>query len=469
VVGALTAKMVVWSFTTVNTRKREHPETIGKGFVANYDDLAEEALGQVGSAAMQVITLIETFGIATCFVVLHSVNWPTLLSLPPTVWGVRAPWVVSILMVACAFPLTLLKVKYLALFSPIGIIATITLGLSSLAAPLSRLYLDPNGIPEACDPLDGSVPVGSTMSHDFVLPEGIGFAASLIMFAFGGHAVFPEIYQQMPASERPHFDKAANIGFTFAGAFFVFIAAVGYHFYGSCVADTITLNLMRSSPAFGSLATLCTLASTFFSFPVFCVPTVRILSACAAAICDRGEPKWRVDLKARIEQVRSTTAKIERRVEASAALMLLLAEKNGVQVPDHMASLLTGGPTRSVSKLPTAAGEASPTSHGAETSAKPAASESVWQSMTLIELVARVSVVTCAALLAIVIPNFGFVVGLLGAFSSMLISFILPAAFYLHVHYAELDDCRKAACALIVVVGIVGSIVGVQNTLANGA
>jgi VIT1/CCC1 family predicted Fe2+/Mn2+ transporter len=31
VVGALTAKMVVWSFTTVNTRKREHPETIGKG------------------------------------------------------------------------------------------------------------------------------------------------------------------------------------------------------------------------------------------------------------------------------------------------------------------------------------------------------------------------------------------------------------------------------------------------------
>jgi hypothetical protein len=112
-------------------------------------------------------------------------------------------------------------------------------------------------------------------------------------------------------------------------------------------------------------------------------------------------------------QVRSTTAKIEKRVEASAALMLLLAEKNGVQVPDHMASLLTGGPTRSVSKLPTAAGEASPTSHGAETSAKPAASESVWQSMTLIELVARVSVVTCAALLAIVIPNFGFVVGLL--------------------------------------------------------
>jgi hypothetical protein len=112
------------------------------------------------------------------------------------------------------------------------------------------------------------------------------------------------------ASERPHFDKAANIGFTFAGAFFVFIAAVGYHFYGSCVADTITLNLMRSSPAFGSLATLCTLASTFFSFPVrragltrataaplcaaashgphtfasrllqvFCVPTVRMLSA----------------------------------------------------------------------------------------------------------------------------------------------------------------------------------------------
>jgi amino acid permease len=468
--------MVVASFKSTNERKRANPELLGKGYVTNYDDLAEEALGRVGAVVMQIITVVETFGIATCFVVLHSVNWPTLLGLPPTVFGLRASWLSSIVMVSCAFPFTLIRVRYLALFSPIGLISTITLGVSSIAAPLWALHVH-GGIDMQCEPLDGSVRE-ATMSHAAFLPEGVGFAASLILFSFGGHAVFPDIYQQMPASERPHFDKAANIGFLTAGLFFTFIAAIGYGFYGSCVADTVTLNLMRSSPVFGSIATCCTLASTFFSFPVFCVPTVRILSSFASSVCRRGEPAWRVELRTRIEQVRSTTAKIEKRVEASAALMLLLAEKSGVKVPDQMASLLVGEGTPSVAKrgsapdisvspsadLVLSVGETPP-----KQSPYAEASTSVLQPMTATELASRVSVAASAVLLAISIPNFGFVVGLLGAFSSMLISFILPAAFYLHVHWSSLGAGSTMLCISIVIVGFVGMFVGLRNTLANGA
>ena len=105
-----------------------------------------------------------------------------LLGLPPTVFGLRASWLSSIVMVSCAFPFTLMRVRYLALFSPIGLISTITLGVSSIAAPLWALHVH-GGIDMQCEPLDGSVRE-ATMSHAAFLPEGVGFAASLILFSY---------------------------------------------------------------------------------------------------------------------------------------------------------------------------------------------------------------------------------------------------------------------------------------------
>lgn len=153
-------------------------------------------------------------------------------------------------------------------------------------------------------------------------------------------------------------------------------------------------------------------------------------------------------------------------LEASAALMLLLAEKSGVKVPDQMASLLVGEGTPSVARrgsapdisvspsadLVLSVGETPP-----KRSPDAEASTSVLQPMTAIELASRVSVAASAVLLAISIPNFGFVVGLLGAFSSMLISFILPAAFYLHVHWSSLGAGSTMLCISIAIVGFVGS------------
>ena len=202
VVASFTAKMLVWSFNKVNDQKRSRvaagdADAVGKGFVNNYDQLAEELAGHVGGVLMQVVTLVETFGVALCFVVLHSASWPTVLQLPDRMMGVESRVVVCVAMCAAAFPLLLLRVRHLALFSPIGLVATTTLCISSICAPLSAWLSDE--LSDDCQPLDGSV-LDPTKAHSVFLPEGLGIATSLVLFSFGGHAVTAKL----PRRSRPH-------------------------------------------------------------------------------------------------------------------------------------------------------------------------------------------------------------------------------------------------------------------------
>merc|ERR1711981_180191 len=60
--------------------------------------------------------------------------------------------------------------------------------------------------------------------------------------------------------------------------------------------------------------------------------------------------------------------------------------------------------------------------------------DTLFETMSTRSLLVRLGLVLCAALLAVSVPNFGFVVALMGAFTTMLVSFILPTAFYLAVH-----------------------------------
>ena len=82
-------------------------------------------------------------------------------------------------------------------------------------------------------------------------------------------------------------------------------------------------------------------------------------------------------------------------------------------------------------------------------------------------LLVRVALVVGAATLAVSLPNFGFVVALMGAFTTMLVSFILPAVFFLAVHWRALSWLRMALCAGVVLLGFAGMAVGLTNTLSG--
>ena len=51
---------------------------------------------------------------------------------------------------------------------------------------------------------------------------------------------------------------------------------------------------------------------------------------------------------------------------------------------------------------------------------------------------------------------------------AVLVSFILPTAFYLQVHWEDLGLAHKVCCGLVILLGMVGMVIGLHNTLAEG-
>ena len=252
-VTSFTAKMLVWSFNDINESKQRQGQA---SFVATYDHLAEECAGRWASTAMKALTVLECYGTAVCYVVLHSVNWPVVFLLPDEIVltdgiAISAEVAAVCVWAACVLPLLLLKVRYLALFGSVGLVALMVLFLVATIAPAlggepcSRWFVVPV--------LDSSTMPDDTMEpREWLRTDGLGVAVGLVLFCFGGHATFPEIYSQMTLEERPHFDKAVNVGFLAAAVFFVLLAMAGYVYYGSCAADALTLNLMETSRSWGA-------------------------------------------------------------------------------------------------------------------------------------------------------------------------------------------------------------------------
>ena len=280
-----TAKSLVWCFNTLNASPQRSTKPI-----VTYDELVCACFGRTGAVGMKLMTVAELYGGVVCMVVLHAVSWPTLLGLPPTLplpttivsalmpsnpnpsIDVRVP-IVS-LVCACALPMLLIRTRYLAVFAACGLCATATLFAAACAVPLTTEALADG---TACEILDASNADGDVEGHALWRAEGLGSATGLALFAFAGHATFPELHSRMAPDQRPHFDDACNLGFTIAAIFYCTFAAIGYYWYGDCTSDALTLNLMASSSLIGGLATLGVLASTFTSISVLMVPVVRIV------------------------------------------------------------------------------------------------------------------------------------------------------------------------------------------------
>ena len=384
----ITAKMLVASIETLNTRKVS---------CTTYDELVERTFGCAGGVVMKVMTVAELYGGVVCMVTLHAVNWPVLLQMPAAPLeafgiGTDAHVVVSVAVSVLALPTLLVQARYLSAFAAVGLTATLTVAAVTVIAPLTADMPLPDGA--ACPVLDASTPPGARMGHELIRLDGVGVATGLALFAFAGHATFPEMWRQMPARERAKFGQACDVGFGLAALFYTSLAALGYFFFGACAADSLTLNLMDISPALGRVATCGVLLSTFTSISVLSVPVARICRE-AAACGDR----------AAITRLRQ---------RASSTLGVL-------------------------------------------------------QHADALTLCIKVSMMTLAAVLATTVPNFGLIVALIGAFTCMLISLVLPALCHLAVHRTELSLCSLAMHAIIVLAGLIGMVIGVQGTLAGAS
>ena len=522
-VTCYTAKCLVWCFNTVNALRPAYDAPM-----TTYDELVQHCFGRAGAIAMKVITVVELFGGTVCMVVLHTVSWPSLLSLPPTLsWpppfgevDVRA--VVAAAMCACALPTLLVNSRYLALFAACGLGATALLFAVTCAMPL--LYAPPaEGAP--CPRPDASIREGDVMGHDLFRADGVGVAVGLALFAFAGHATFPELHARMEPSERARFGGSCDLGFSLAAAFYCAFAGVGYYFYGACTADAFTLNLVSSSRGLGGLATLGVLLSTFTSISVLCMPVVRIsreaLDAARDVLARALAPqrrdggmtaRWRLFVKApppplpprdgghaspvlgyKPPQAWPHHALLARGggcgsptvvacssptgSDAKAAKALAKANDHlGVETPstfDALEAFVALEAATSKSHEPSKAAERD-VSYVSVRSAGSAGSggggaPGVFLAWDGLQVCLKAGLLALAAFLAVSVPNFGYVVSLMGACTCMLMSFILPALCNLFVHWHVHTALLRALNVAVVGLGFAGMAIGLQGTLSRGA
>ena len=60
-----------------------------------------------------------------------------------------------------------------------------------------------------------------------------------------------------------------------------------------------------------------------------------------------------------------------------------------------------------------------------------------------------------------------YVVALMGAFTTMLVSFILPTAFFLASTWGRLPLVQTALCIGVLILGFAGMYIGLANTLSG--
>jgi len=255
----------------------------------------------------------------------------------------------------------------------------------------------------------------------------------------------------------------------------VLVAVFGYYFYGTCSAGSLTLNLMQSSAIFGRFATLCVLVNTFFSYPAFLLPCQRILadwlySKHADEVLSAEENlqvKTVQKLTARVEaqqgQIQRLTSALlhvvrtSSRAEEAKVLGLLEAETGALLAPASPKGAIQA------SKYAEEDGLAEADAHDSDCSL----CDDIFQDFNLVTLLIRAGLCAGSFAITVAVPGFAFVVSLMGAFTTMLVSFILPALLYLRVHAHKLGMLESAAYVAIIIAGFAGMYLGVSSVLAG--
>ena len=232
VVTAYTGKLLAWSLETVNGRKRRMPERfMGEGFVCTYDQLAQEVLGPSGGILMQVLTLLECLGSAVCLIVLQAANWPTIVDLQTPGW-LSPSFAVALASGALCYGLLTVDGRALsrlgagchllagALFLVQFVVLLLLPPPAGAGCSNTQLAKAPQLISHAPSAAAGAVATGQAQG-------GVGVALGVVLFCFTGHASLPELYRQMRADERRHFERAVDLGYAASCACFCAFAAAG--------------------------------------------------------------------------------------------------------------------------------------------------------------------------------------------------------------------------------------------------
>ena len=110
---------------------------------------------------------------------------------------------------AALAPMLFLPLRLTARLSVLGLLAVVTTFIAGLVAPA----LGGSRREDQCVASDLGLAEGASTRPEWWVPQGMGVALPVFLYAYGGHCVFPDLLNEMPKAERAGFPRAVNRGF----------------------------------------------------------------------------------------------------------------------------------------------------------------------------------------------------------------------------------------------------------------
>eukprot|EP01138_Halocafeteria_seosinensis_P002689 gb/GECG01002750.1/.p1 GENE.gb/GECG01002750.1/~~gb/GECG01002750.1/.p1 ORF type:complete len:505 (+),score=31.13 gb/GECG01002750.1/:1-1515(+) len=187
----------------------------------SFSDLGKKAFGEVGRVLITVVFFLELM-LAACasYLIVFATNLESMFESKPM-------WFFALIGALTVLPTTWIKdMSRMSYLSILGILSSISLIFIIIYTGVAH----PNG--------ESFVHGGTTK---IVVPKSIPFSIGVFMIGFGGHAVFPVIYDSM--KNKKEYPKVLNWTYTVTMLCYGAVAVGGYLLYGEDTDSEITLNL----------------------------------------------------------------------------------------------------------------------------------------------------------------------------------------------------------------------------------
>ena len=380
----------------------------------NYNDFGKKALGRTGLYMVAFCQVGVCYGTGILFLVLASQNFFKIFSSAPLT---QVHWT----LICAAFVLPLC---YLKSFHEVGLIAI-------FGAVATLMVVVVIIIEIALMPADALV-----KSYGGVTFEGVLRGFSMMIFAYGAHSVFPGIQRTMKKPTR--FGHAVMVAFLAMLILYIITAVIGYWAFGVDTSDNVLNNLaIGHTTTFLKVATIiirvALSAHVLFAYVLYAQanfemtdPLVRKLYAkCFKTKDDTSNldlvPQTN-DMKVDVKQPES-----EKPSDISITSEIDVKEKQMKQSNSFCSRFLKGF---------------------------------AWIPPYGYVLVIRTLLVLLSMVLAIVIPNFGALMSLIGAATVAATIFMMPAGFYVKMYWTRVSLFEKIICFAIVILGTVAAVIG---------
>ena len=363
-----------------------------------YGDIGMKAMGWWGKFIVVACQVGTCVGAGILYIVLAGQNFHQLFENLVPQMGVSVWMVISGVL---ALPLTYFKTMHeLAIMSLFGVLTSVL----TVIVVIIETFINP---------------INANHSYGGVDFQGVLTGFATIVFAYGGHAIFPSIQRVMRT--KRNFGFVVIISLIVAAVLYLMIGIIGYWQFGQTVSDSIFKNLDASRPL-----VIISIA----------LVTIHVILAVSVLL----NP-------------------------------IFLMIENSIQPPAETQAC-----------CPDEKPENCATEECRRSDERDGKCCSCWYKFTaclrnmpelMLRLTVRCTLVAICTLIAVIIPFFGDLMAFIGATTIAGSSFVLPTLFYFLLHRNRMHIIEKITCLFLTafggVVGVIAAVLAIISIVNNAS